>query len=807
MRKNKLFSFLNVAGLSIGLACCMLILLYIHHELSYDKYLPDGDRLYQVGGVFVTDSKETRFPCAPAITATNLQNDFPEISQTARMVSFSFFGEYKTLLQSTLADGTLNSFYEPKGSAADNNFLGLFGYRMLEGDIHSALTQPNTVVISANLARTLYGTTPALNKTLRISSSNNGVHDCRITGVFLPGEYPTHADPHFILSFYGGAIEQRMKGDGTNMAFDNMYTTYVRLKPGVDPKKLEAKFPSFIEKYAGKDLREAGFWRKDFLLPVADIHLHADMMEMTAGGNATYLYILGSVAVFVLLLACINFMNLSTARSQRRCIEVGVRKVLGAGKANLVGRFLRESILMAFVAWIIGIGIVAILLPLFERLTGVSLPVSFSYAAGALAFFAILALLTGLVAGSYPAFYLSSFKPAAVLKGRWTGSFGALALRKGLVVFQFVISVSLIIITLVINSQLRFLQKADLGFAKEQQIVIPLQSANARSLYRTLKQDWSSDGRVLSVGAGSYYPGIVNASDDNFHRQGQPVNAGQLLRINHVDEDFLKTLGMRMVAGRMFDFDHIATDTLRHVIINEEAVKKVGFASPQAALGKKLISTYKGVTHEDEIIGVVRDFHYESFHAPVTPFVFYLNDKNSYHYAIVHTADVPIDRMVDALGTTWHRLNPGEPFTYSFLDDDFQRNYEGDKRLSGIINGFMVIAILISCLGLFGLTSFSAEQRLREIGIRKVLGASEATLVVLLSMSFLRLVFIALAIAMPVAYWIMQRWLHEFSARVEPGWEVFAVTALAVMGIAFGTISFQVLRAALSNPVRVLKNE
>ena len=805
--KNKLFSFINIAGLSIGLAGCMLILLYIHHEISFDKDLPDGDRLYQVGGIFVTDGKEDRFPCSPAITAANMQTDFPEISRTARMLTFSFFGEYKTLLQSIRADGTLNSFYEQKGSAADNSFLTLFGYRFVEGDVHTALVQPNAVVISATLAKTLYGTASAVNKTLRISSSLNGVHDCRITGVFQPGNDPTHADPNFIMSFYGGSIERRMKGDGVNMAFDNMYTTYVLLKPGTDAKKLEAKFPAFIEKYAGKDLREAGFWRKDFLLPVADIHLHADMMEMTAGGNLTYLYILGSVAVFILLLACINFMNLSTARSHRRSVEVGVRKVLGAQKSSLISQFLGESLLMAFIAFIFAIGLVVLVMPLFERLAGQSLPVGPSSAATAIAFFVILAGLTGLVAGSYPAFYLSSFKPAAVLKGRYTNSFSALTLRKGLVIFQFVISVTLIIVTLVISDQLRFLQKADLGFAKDQQIVIPLQSAQARTLYRSLKTEWQTDHRILSVGAGSYYPGIVNASDDNFHKKGQSVSAGQRLRINHVDEDFLKTLGMQMVAGRMFDFDHIATDTLRHVIVNEEAVRKVGFASPQAALGQKLISTYKGETNEDEIVGVVKDFHYESLHAPITPFVFYLNNKNSYHYAIVHAVNTNTDGVIKGIESVWRKQNPGEPFTYSFLDEDFQKNYSGDRRLSDIINGFTTIAILISCLGLLGLTSFSAEQRLKEVGIRKVLGARVSTLVILLSKDFLRLVFIAHFIAMPVAYWVMHRWLQEFSAQVAIGWPVFVSTAGIVTIIAFATMSIQVARAALTNPVNILRNE
>jgi putative ABC transport system permease protein len=808
LMKKKLFSFINIAGLSTGLASCMLILLYIHHELSYDKSIRDGDRLYQVGGVFITDGKEDRFPCSPAITAANMRTDFPEISQTARMVTFSFFGENKTILQSTRTDGTLNSFYEQKGSAADNSFLLLFNYHFIEGDIHTALNQPNTVVVSAALATTLFGTTPALNKTIRINSSLNGVHDCLVTGVFQPGEVPSHADPNFIMSLYGGSIEQRMRADGTNMAFDNMYTTYVLLKPGVDAHKLQAKFPAFIEKYAGKDFREGGLWRRDFLLPVADIHLHADMMEMTPGGNLTYLYILGTVAVFILLLACINFMNLSTAHSQRRSMEVGVRKVLGARKSELVGQFLGESLWMAFIAFIVALGLVASGMPLFDRLAGQSLTVNSSSIAKAIAFFAILAGITGLVAGSYPAFYLSSFKPAAIFKDRGSSSFAGIQLRKVFVVFQFVISVTLIIVTLVVSDQLHFLRRTDLGFAKDHQMVIPLQSKVARSLYKSLKNEWRADPRIVSVGAGAYYPGIVNASSDNFHKKGQFVDAGQLFYINHVDEDFLRTLDMKMVAGRMFDLNHLATDTLRHVIINEESVRKVGFASPQEAVGQRLISTYKGETNEDEIIGVVKDFHYESLHVPITPFVFYLNNKDSYHYAIVHVSgNTDVSELVTSLGTVWHKLDPGEPFTFSFLDDDFQKNYAADRRLSSIINGFATLAILISCLGLFGLTSFSTEQRLKEIGIRKVLGAGMPSLVILLAKGFLRLVSVAVLIALPIGYWIVHRWLQGFSAQVEIGWPVFAATAGIVMVIALATISVQVVRAALTNPVNILKNE
>ncbi|HLZ86685.1 MAG TPA: FtsX-like permease family protein, partial [Puia sp.] len=694
-----------------------------------------------------------------------------------------------------------------KGSAADNSFLTLFNYTFPEGDRRTALTQPNAIVISRDLARKLFGTEPALNKTLHVSSSLNGAHDCRITGVFEPNSRPSHTDPDFILSFYGGAIEDRMKRDGANMAFDNMYTTYALLRPGVDPKRLEAKFPAFIEKYAGNDLRQSGFWRKDFLLAVPDIHLHANMMEMTPSGNIVYCYILGSIAVFVLLLACINFMNLSTARSHKRSSEVGVRKVLGAVRISLIGQFLGESLLMAFIAFLLALGFVALLLPTFEHIAGQSLGLAPGSWMQMIAAFTALSMLTGLLAGSYPAFYLSSFQPVAILKGRFTNPLAAISLRKGLVVFQFVISVTLIIVTFIISAQLGFLRKADLGFAKDRQIVIPLQSKQARMIYSAFKTGLGGDRRILSVGAGSYYPGIVNASDDNFHKEGQSVSAGQRLRINHVDEDFLRTMDMKMVAGRMFSFDHLASDTLGHVIINEEAVKKIGFASPQDALGRKLLSVYKGQHNSDEIIGVVKDFHYESLHSAITPFVFYLNNSSYYHYAIVHAGGGDMDGILTKLETTWRKLDPGEPFSYSFLDEDFQKNYAADNRLSGIINGFTVIAILISCLGLFGLTAFSTEQRRKEISIRKVLGARVIGLVLLLSKGFLELVFLAILIAAPLAWLVANRWLQEFTTRVPVGWPVFALTAVIVSAIAFTTISFQAVRTAMSNPVKNLRSE
>jgi putative ABC transport system permease protein len=805
LMKNKAFSLINIAGLSVGLAACMLIVLYLYHQVSYDSYHPDIKRLYQVGGIFVTDGKAERFPCAPAITAQNMKQDFPEVEQTARMVTFSFFGEYKTLLQYIRPDGSVIEFYEPKGAAADNSFFQLFTYHFVEGETATALSKPNSVVISKEVARKIFGARPALHKVIHVSSSLNGAHDCLVTGVYDPGNIPSHIDAGFIISLYGGAIEDRMKGDGTNMAFDNLYTTYVLLKPGADPRKVDARFPAFVEKYAGADLRQSGFGRKNFLLPVAAIHLHADMMEMTPSVSVISLYILGCIAAFILMLACINFMNLSTARSSRRSGEVGIRKVLGAGKTSLVRQFLGESILMALIAFIFALGLVVLSLTVFEQISGQSLRSTPAAYFLLLSLFFVLALVTGILAGIYPAFYLSSFRPIEVLKGRLPSSLAAISLRKGLVVFQFVISVILIIVTVVIRDQMHFLRTADLGFSRDRQVVIPLQSKTARKMYAAFKSELLGDKQVLSVGASAYYPGIVNSGTDNFHKEGQSVSAGPLIRINHVDEDFLKTLEIKPVAGRLFSAEYVATDTIGHVILNEEAVKKIGFASPKDALGKKILSIYKGQQFSYEVVGVTKDFHFEDLHNPILPYMFLLT--GNYNYAIVHAAGGDMDALLASLQKTWHRLNPGEPFAYSFMDEDFQRNYLSDQRLSRIVNCFTFIAIFVSCLGLFGLTSFSAEQRSKEISVRKVLGAGVPGLVTLLSKDFLRLVVIAIFVASPIAWVVMHKWLQGFTDRVPVGWGVFCFTALGVMGMAFLTISFQVVRAAMANPIKHLKNE
>jgi len=528
--------------------------------------------------------------------------------------------------------------------------------------------------------------------------------------------------------------------------------------------------------------------------------------DISPVGSVTYLYILASIALFTLLIACINFMNLSTARSSKRSAEVGIRKVLGAEKNSLVKQFLGESLMMSMIAFVFAFVIAQLLLPAFSNITGRNLSLDFSQQWFIIIIFLLLSVVAGLLAGSYPAFYLSSFQPVKVLKGRFTNSLSAVALRKGLVVFQFIISVVLIIASVVIMNQMNYLRSTDLGFAKDQQIVIPLRSTTAKNIYTSLKNDIQNNQFVQNAGAALYYPGIVNPSDMGLYKEGKSVNNAAHVHTNWVDESLLQTLDIKPLAGRLFSKE-FPSDTSERIILNEQAIKQIGFKSPQEAVGSKVYFDWRGQNYAWTVIGVVKDFHFQDLHVPIEPYGFQLNNVPQYNYLIVHAKAADVSSLLKSINTSWHKLNPNEPFEYSFLDEDFQKNYDAENRLSAIVGYFTTIAILISCLGLFGLATFSAEQRTKEIGVRKVLGASVAGIVALLSKDFLKLVAISIVIASPLAWWIMHKWLQDFAYRTKISWTVFVITTVAALLIALITISFQAIRAAISNPVKSLRTE
>ncbi len=804
LMKNKVFSFINVFGLSIGLTCCMLISLYLHNELSYDSYHKNASRIYQLGTTFVKEGKEDRTANTPAPMAKAMQMEFPEIEKGTRLLKM--FADDRTLFQYTEPNGNVKSFFETKGFVADSTFFQVLTYKFKEGDAATALINPNSVVLNAATAKKIFGKESPINKTLFISSSTIGDGTYNVTGVFIDPPNPSHIDAGFILSA-GSASSNGFFGKQGDLASNNMFYTYYLLKPGTDAKKLEAKFPAFIDKHAGANLKAMGFYKKQFLTPVKDVHLHANTSSnVSAPGSVTYLYILGSIALFTLLIACINFMNLSTARSSKRAAEVGVRKVLGAEKTSLVRQFIGESVMMSMIAFLFALVFVKLLVPLFSRLSAKEIFFTFQEHGALIAGFLLLALLTGLLAGSYPAFYLSSFQPVRVLKGKITNSLAANSLRKGLVVFQFVISAGLIVASVIINDQMQYLKNKDLGFDKDQQVVIPLRSGTAKNSYAALKEELKKNSQIENVGASMYYPGIINPSDMPLYKEGDNMNSAKRTFMNWVDASFLQTLGIKTASGRLFSPEYPADTNLR-MILNEEGISKIGFKNSQDAIGKKVGIDWQGETYWWEIVGVVKNFHFVDLHSAIEPYGFQLNNRQSFNYLIAHAKPGNMAGVLQSIGNTWKQLNPNEPFEYTFLNDDFQRNYEADNRLAAIVRNFTIIAILISCLGLFGLATFSAEQRTKEIGVRKVLGASVGNVIGLLSKEFLKLVFIGILIASPITWFVMNKWLQDFAYRTSISWLVFVITAVIAIGIALLTISFQAIKAALANPVKSLRTE
>jgi putative ABC transport system permease protein len=800
--KNKIFSLINVFGLAIGFTCCLLISMYLMKEFSYDAHQKLGNRLYQLQTYSTVEGKEDISSTTPAPMAPAMQMEFPEIENTTRIIDA--FQDDKTLIQYKQGND-LKSFYETRGFFADSTFFRLFTYDFKEGDPLRALDQPNSVVLSQEVANKIFGNTPALNKIIHIISNTNGEYDFVVSGVFKPSHTPSHIDARFIMSMKGGDVGRWMNSI-SDMVNNNMFYSYLLLKPGANAKTLEAKFPSFIQHHAGTELKLTGRSRRQFLVPVRDVHLHGAEANVSPRGNLGYLYILISIAFVTILIASVNFMNLSTARSSKRALEIGVRKVLGAEKKSLVRQFLLEAILLSLFAMLLALAFSSLLRPIFEQVSGKQL--SFSRTEYFALFLGLLTItfLTGLIAGVYPAFYLSAFKPVKVLKGKFVNSLAAISFRKALVVFQFVISVALIVASLTIGNQMQFLRKTDLGFDKEQQIVIPLRTTTAKNIFPALKNEILSKSSITSAGGSIFYPGINNTTDWLLYRQGQAASQTRDIFLNWVDETFLQTLKMRLAAGRLFSKDFPA-DTADRIIINEQAVKAFGFSSAEDALGKNIVSNFNGYERLFSIIGVVRDFHFKGLHSKIESYGFFLDNHPEYNYLIAHAEKGNIHAVLDNISAAWSRLNPNEPFEYSFLDQDFQKNYASEERLAAIIRYFTIVAVFISCLGLFGLTTFSVEQRTKEIGIRKVLGSSTAGIVSLLSADFLKLVLLSFLIASPLAWYFIHKWLEDFAYKAPfTIWIVLSGWAIALC-IAFITISIQALKVALANPIRNLRTE
>jgi putative ABC transport system permease protein len=801
LARNKAFSFINIFGLSVGLATCLLIMLYVFDESGYDSYHKNAGDIYRIA--YTSDKegggKAEAWPALAAPLAGGVKSNIPEVEQAARLLKFP--GLEKMLL-TYKSNNEVKQFYETNGFYIDSSFFQIFNYNFLYGSPLTSLKEPNSMVLSESVYHKLFGNENPVGKTITVGTPF-GEFTYSVKGVFKEENIKTHIPAHFFLGMnnddVGGWVQAQ-----TNWINNNIFHTYVKLKPGADGKSFEKKLDAFIQDHSGADLKAQGTIRKMFVQPLKDIYLHSNLnYEIAPNGNITYLYILGSIAAFILLIACINFMNLSTARSEKRAREVGVRKVMGAERGMLVRQFLGESFLMCIIALALALFMVTLFLPLFNELTQKELSL-FSDSRLVL-WITGLTILTGLLAGFYPAFYLSSFRPVTVLKGKLLNSFSASAIRKGLVILQFTVSVCLILGAIVISYQLKHINSQPLGFNKSQQIILPLRSTEAQNRYAALKSELLKNPAIKTVTSGSTYPGIQNIYDMLVYGEDKTKEQNVDLSIAAIENDYFKTLGITLAAGREFS-TNVRADSAS-VILNETAVRDLGY-TVETAPGTRIQYDLRGNHLSMQIVGVVKDFNFESLHNKIKPMGFTTtNFANRFFYLV---ADVQTNNYATLLSTieqSWKGINPNLPFVYSFLDQDFQKNYEKEQRTSGIVLYFTVIAILVACLGLFGLAAFSAERRTKEIGIRKVLGASAANVTTLLSKDFIKLVIIAIIIASPIAWYGMNKWLQNFAYRIDVEWWMFVVAGLSAIMIALITVSFQAIKAALMNPVKSLRTE
>lgn len=796
--KNKVFSFINILGLAIGLCCFLLISMYVMDELSYDKHNTKADRIYRINSDIRFGGTDLNLPVTPDIMGATLKKDYAEIEESTRIYASS---------GSKLIKKGNEFINEPDVAHADSTLFRVFTLPVIAGDLNTALNEPNTVVITASTAKKYFNTTNALGKIIETNDNNSTLY--KVTGVIKDMPQNAHFNFDFLFSM------DNVNYDWNNYLSHNFHT-YLLLKPGADYRQLEKKFGQYIEKYvvpqaaevmkisSMADFEKSGNRLNYSLMPVTKIHLYSGrQFELSAGGNIQYVYIFSAVAIFILLIACINFMNLATARSANRAREVGIRKVLGTEKRQLIIQFLSESTLMVVIGLVLALAIAGLVLPLFNQMANKSLTMQTLFEWKFLPVLIVLPFAVGLLAGSYPAFFLSAFQPIQVLKGKLKLGSKSGGFRSVLVVFQFFTSIVLIICTIVIFRQLNFIQTKSLGFNKEQVLIID----DAYALNNNAEAFKNEVLRIPGVVSGTYssFLPVSNSSRNDNTFWSQPTidtKSGFNTQVWRVDYDYFATMGMQIAEGRAFSKDFGGDSTA--VVINETTAKLIGHEKD--AIGKKIYTLSDGrdvVPYN--IIGVVKNFHFESLRQNIGPVVFRLG--RSIGLASFKVEAKNVNSIITQVQSKWKALAPSLPFNHRFLDESFDQMYRTEQRVSSLALTFAILAIVVACLGLFGLASFIAEQRTKEIGIRKVLGLSTEGIVRLLSKDFLKLVLIAFAVATPVAWYFMHRWLQDFAFRVDIAWWVFALAGFLALCIAMLTVSFQAIKAAIANPIKSLRTE
>ena len=796
--RNRLFSILNLTGLAVGLCSFLLISIYVFDELSYDRSIDSTGDIYRVNSDGRVGGEEWHLPVTSDLMGPLLKKDYADVVEYTRIY---------TQGGSKLVRKDKEYILEKRVANVDSTFFSVFHLPAVDGNAATALDEPNSVVLTASSAIKYFHTANAAGKMLEVLEDNKPVL-YKVNAVIA--DIPVNSHFHFDMLFSMKNVNYRW-GQISN---DNFYT-YILLRNGTDYREFEKRFPQFILKYllpdfqkslnirSMADFEKAGNRQVYSLTPVRKIHLYSDRpLELSPSGNIQYVYIFSAVAIFLLLIACINFMNLATAYSAGRAKEVGIRKVLGTERRQLVRQFLAESVLMVVIAMVIAIGIAILILPVFNAITGKDMQWNDFFSPSVLPLMIVLPLIVGLLAGIYPAFFLSNFRPIEVLKGKFRPGGRRAGLRSMLVVFQFASSIVLIIGTIIVYRQLHFIENTNVGFNKEQVLIVNGADALGTNI-DAFKSEVVRLAGVRSATITSFLPvSDAGRSQQTFCKDPVSTSLNTFDLENWwIDYDFLQTMGISLIDGRNFSRDFPADES--SVLINETTAKMLGYKDP---VGKKLYAhSGSGQPYPYTIIGVVKNFNYESLHKNIGPMGLFMYKSTGFVALRFNTKN--ISGLIAGVKDAWKNIAPAMPFSYRFMDDSFNEMYRVEQRVGKIVLVFSVLAIVIACLGIFGLATFIAEQRRKEIAIRKVLGASVPGVVGLLSRDFVKLVLIAFVVAGPLAWWGMNIWLQDFAFRTTISWWIFVAAGSAALVIAVLTISFQAIRAATSSPVKNLRSE
>ncbi|WP_438426333.1 ABC transporter permease [Aquimarina macrocephali] len=794
--KHKSLFTINILGLAIGIATALIIFLFVVDELSYDRYHKKADQIVRVVLKGKMNGELIKEAVTPGPVAYTLQEEFPEVLQATRIKS-------NGTPQITHKN---NTFRDQKFAYVDPNFFQVFTLPLIKGDPATALLEPNTIVITQKLASKYFGNENPLGKILEFKEWDQHY---KVTGVI--NEIP--ANSHFHFDAFGS-----MKGfaDAKELKWiESGYHSYLLLDKRVDYRNVEEKLPKIVHKYMGPQIKKSmGMTFEEFngkgndiglfLQPLTDIHLHSDFADATnlkPGGDIKTVYIFGAIAIFILIIACINFMNLSTAAASKRAKEVGVKKVLGSPKSQLIKQFLVESFIATMIAMVLALILVMISLPLFNDLSGKTLEVTYILHPKVLMYLLLLGIGISFLAGSYPAFFLSSFTPITALKNKLTNTGNSKGLRSGLVIFQFTISVGLILATIVVDQQMSFIQNKDIGYEKDQ-ILVLRDSWMLGDNEKVFKEQLFKDPRVSNITMSGHIPAGPSYNHMSSIYPGQDSDAIRRTVVYNIDEHYIPTMGMQLIAGRNFDKEEGSETT--NLIINETSARILGFTGNAIGEAVTMSIDNEGGTRQYSVIGVVKDFHFKSLHQTIDPLIM-INEPSSGLIVRAKTSD--IEGLITVAEDMWNDFKVNEPFNYGLLDELYNQTYLKEQKMGTILRVFALLTIFVACLGLFGLVTFTAEQRFKEIGIRKVLGSTVPQIIKMLSADFMKLVCISFLIAFPLGFYVMNTWLQDFAYRIQIQWWIFVLAGCLTLLIAFMTIGWKSFRAASMNPIKSLRTE